>query len=212
MARPIGRRRAVLGALGVGVAAVAAAVRARAGVGAPAVQGCRAAGEACSAWLLCCPGLTCLPTNFNPNSGICTGTNAGTSARTTAVAGTVAPTATATAAPTQTPTPSPTPAPVQRRRIDVSARCNRGIDQILVENRDNVPLTIETIRIGGIDYGVNRTIAGGRTGRFEFGNGAGRDRVRRRELIGDDDRPKVVTLLTSDGTFRVACRDEQGGG
>ncbi len=71
LAAPATRRRALLGALGLGAAGIAAAFRARGGAVAVGQPVCQAEGAACTIWVGCCGDLTCVGTAMNPNNGVC---------------------------------------------------------------------------------------------------------------------------------------------
>lgn len=70
-ASPTTRRRALLGALGVGAAGFAAIFRAKGGSGAATQPLCANEGEPCTIWGGCCGELTCVGNAVNPNNGVC---------------------------------------------------------------------------------------------------------------------------------------------
>ena len=146
LATRMGRRQALLAALGLGGAGLGAIVRAAGGVGA-AQSVCKGMGEPCTLWVRCCEGLACVGAPMNPNAGVCTagvtprsaggnggtggggnggggqaptltpGSGQGSTATATATAGSGATTTpTATSTATTTPTATATPTGDVRRR------------------------------------------------------------------------------------------------
>ncbi len=240
LATGVSRRRAVLGAVGLGATGVVAAFRA----GTSQVV-CKEEGAPCTLWVACCEGLTCVGTAVNPNNGVCvaglaqprlpdedpnsprtptptkaTGSGNGQGGQTPTATATTTTTTNSTSNTTPTTTPTVTATPTEdagearRRSIRVEADCEGSPDKVRIENRGDVPITIETITArysAGSSkedriVTIGRIVEGERATTFEFGPGSGRDGLTHQELFSEGESGSIE-VDTSAGFFRVSCED-----